>query len=195
MLAATGVVVAFVPIVVAVAWLTRRGLVTTGIRAIGFQAWGPPLAAGCSIGAAAIHAAVVGEHLTEYLPAGLFFGALAAFQFGWGFLFVWRSTTLVAVVGFAVNAATIGLWVWSRTVGFPLGSEPGAVEPVGYQDTLASVLETALLVMVGIVLWERVRGPIVRLSISQADSVVGIGLGISAVGIFTVLAVLVGGGH
>ena len=52
MIAATGVVAAFVPIV---SWLTRRGILSNRQPGLAFQRWAPPIAAICSIGAAVIH--------------------------------------------------------------------------------------------------------------------------------------------
>lgn len=193
MLAATGVVVAFVVIVMAVAWLQGRGVIRRGRRTVGFQRWGATLAAACSLGAGAIHLVVVPEHAAEYLPAGVFFVALTVFQVAWAGAMMWQSNTRLAIAALVVNAATIGIWAWSRTLGFPVGAEPGAVEPVGYRDTLATVLELVLVIIVGLLVWERWRSPIVRLKISQADAFVGTSLGISAIVIFTVVVFLVGG--
>ena len=142
------------------------------------------LAAASSLGAAAIHLVVIPEHAAEYPPAGVFFAALAVFQLAWAGAIMWRSNVRIAIAGLVVNAATIGIWVWSRTLGFPLGAEPGAVEPVGYQDTLATVLELGLVIVVGLLVWETWRSPIARLKISEADAFVGTGLGISAIAIF-----------
>ncbi len=193
MLAATGVVAAFVVVVIAVAWLRARGVISSASRTVGFQKWSSTLAAASSLGAGAIHLVVIPEHGAEYLPAGVFFAVLAVFQVAWAGAMLWRSNARIAIAGLAVNAATIGIWLWSRTLGLPLGAEPGAVEPVGYQDALATVLELGLVIVVGLLVWERWRSPIARLKISEADAFVGTGLGISAIAIFTAVAFLVGG--
>ncbi len=65
MLAATGVVLTFVPIVVIVSWLARRGILSNRRPGLAFGRWAPPIAAICSIGAAAIHLLVVPEHAEE----------------------------------------------------------------------------------------------------------------------------------
>ena len=195
MLAATGVVSMAVPIVVTAGWLGRHGRLGADGRRVGFQTWGLILAAACSTGAAAVHLAVIREHAAEYLPAGLFFAGLAAFQLAWAVGVLWRPGAGLISVGLAVNAGTIALWVWSRTLGFPLGAEPGAVEPVGYPDALASLLEGVIVIVAGLWLWERRRRPFPRLRISVADAFVATGLGITAVAIFTSVAVFVGHGH
>jgi hypothetical protein len=195
MLAATGVISMSVPIVVTVSWLERHGRLGAVGRRVAFQSWGRILAAACSTGASAVHLAVIPEHLAAYVPAGFFFAGLAAFQLVWAFGVARRPIPSLMAVGLAVNAAMIGLWLWSRTLGFPLGAEAGAVEPVGYPDALATLLEAMLVVIAGLWLWERRLAPISRLRISQADAFVGTGLGISAVAIFTVVAMFAGHAH
>ena len=195
MLAAAGVVVAFVPIVVIATWLTQRGVLNTGRPGLVFDRWALPIAAICSIGAAAIHVVVVPEHAEVYLPAGVFFAGLAAFQLAWAVGWLRRPANRLAVLGLAVNAVTTGIWVWSRTIGLPIGAEPGAVEPVGYRDVLATVLELVLAVVLMATLAEgRVRR-IRELRLTAQDAFVATGLAFSAVLIFSTVAVLVGESH
>ena len=195
MVAATGVVATFVPIVVVATWLTRRGVLSTGQPGMEFTRWASPIAVICSIGAAAIHLVVVPEHADEYLPAGVFFAALAAFQLAWAVAWLRRQSVWLGVVGLVVNVGTIGIWVWSRTLGFPLGAEPGAVEPVGYRDGLATVLEVALVIVLVATLSERQVRRIRELRLSTQDAAVATGLAVSAVVIFSTVALLVGSTH
>ena len=191
MLAATGVVTAFLPIVVVATWLTRHGVLTNRRPGLAFQSWAPPIAAICSIGAAVIHVVVVPEHIEQYLQAGVFFVVLAAFQFAWGIAWLRDPSKWIAVVGLAVNLITIVIWVWSRTIGLPVGAEPGAVEPVGYRDVLATVLEVVLAgVLVATLMEGRVRR-IRELRLTAQDAFVATGLAFSAVLIFSTVAVLV----
>ena len=195
MLAAMGVVAAFVPIVVIATWLTQRGVLSTGRPGLAFDRWAPPIAAISSIGAAAIHLLVVPEHADEYLPAGVFFAVLAAFQLAWAVAWLRRPADWLAVLGVAANVVTIGIWVWSRTIGFPVGAEPGAVEPIGYRDVLAAVLEVVLVVVLVATLSER-RVPRIReLRLSAQDTFVATCLAVSAVLIFSTVAVLAGDAH
>ena len=73
-------------------------------------------------------------HWRDWLPSGVFFVSIAAFQLIWAF-FAWsRPTTVVLAAGIAGNAASAALWVVSRTVGAPFGpyaDEPEAVEAAG----------------------------------------------------------------
>ena len=195
MLAATGVVVAFVPIVVIATWLTRRGVLSNRRPGLAFHRWAPPIAAICSIGAAAIHVVVVPEHADEYLPAGAFFAGLAAFQVAWAIAWLGRPADWLAGIGLAVNGITIGIWAWSRTIGFPLGVGSGAIEPVGYRDGLAMVLEVVLAIVLVSALSERRVQRIRELRVTEQDAFVATGLSVSAVLIFSTVAVLVGDTH
>jgi len=138
---------------------------------------------------------VVPEHANEYLPAGVFFAVLAAFQLAWAVAWLRRQADWLAVVGLAVNLITIVVWVWSRTIGLPFGLEPGGVELVGYRDALATVLEVVLAIVLLAALSEgRVRR-IREMRLSAQDAFVATGLAVSAVVIFSTVAVLVGEAH
>ena len=194
MIASTGVVVAFVPVVVIATWRARRGVPSTSRPGLEFDRWAPPIAAICSIGVAAIHVVVVPEHADE-IPRGVFFAVLAAFQFAWPIAWLRRPAVWLAVVGLAVNLVTIGIWVWSRTIRLPIGAEPGAVEPLGYRDVLATVLEVVLVVVLVATLSER-RVPRIReLRLPVQDAFVATGLAVSAVLIFSTVAVFAGDVH
>jgi hypothetical protein len=98
---------------------------------------------GALVGAAAIHVAVVPEHLTEWAAAGLFFIALAAAQLLVGVAVLVRPTGAVRATAVVAAAGPIVLWVVSRTVGLPLGPEPGVPEALGMSDLACAVLEAA----------------------------------------------------
>jgi hypothetical membrane protein len=98
---------------------------------------------GALVGAAVIHVAVVPEHLTEWAAAGLFFIALAAAQLVVGVAVLVRPSRTVGVASIVVAAGPIVLWVVSRTVGLPLGPEPGVPEALGLSDLACAVLEAA----------------------------------------------------
>ena len=91
--------------------------------------------------AAAIHAAVVPEHLREWGPAGAFFIAVAVAQLAWGALVYRRPTRPLLRVGLYGNAALVLLWFGSRTVGLPVGPEAGQAEAFGAHDALATLNE------------------------------------------------------
>jgi hypothetical protein len=90
---------------------------------------------------AIIHAAVVSEHLREWGPAGAFFIAVALAQLAWGGLICRRPTRRWLLVGAYGNAALVGIWLVSRTVGVPIGPEAGHPEVLGAHDALATLNE------------------------------------------------------
>ena len=95
------------------------------------------------VGAAVIHVAVVPEHLTEWAAAGLFFIALAVAQLLVGVAVLVRPTGAMRAAAVVAAAGPIVLWVVSRTVGLPLGPEPGVPEALGMSDLACAVLEAA----------------------------------------------------
>jgi hypothetical protein len=107
------------------------------------------------VGGAAIHAAVVPEHLEEWAAAGSFFVLLVLAELvvaGW-LCFGARVPALLAAA--AVSGGPLLVWLWSRSSGLPFGPEPGAPEPVGMADIAASLLEVLTLVL-AVVLLRRV---------------------------------------
>ncbi|MEP6666086.1 MAG: hypothetical protein ABJA81_06535 [Nocardioidaceae bacterium] len=112
-------------------------------------------AVACLFGAEAVHVSVMDEHMTEWLPAGVFFLVLAIAE---GLLSVAlittpaRSTERLAI---AVSLGAVALWVLSRTVGIPIGPMAGAAEPIGRADLAASTLE----LMTAALLLARTDGP------------------------------------
>lgn len=99
-----------------------------------------------SFGAAGIHFAVSPDHFAEWVPYGMAFACLAWFQLAWSAAYLLGPTRRLGLVAVVVNAAVVAVWVWSRTIGLPIGPEPGATEPVGFADALSSGLEAFLVV-------------------------------------------------
>jgi hypothetical protein len=98
-------------------------------------------AATASAGAAAIHFAVISEHLDEYWLFGLFFFVSGAAQLAWAIIVVLRPLRVLVLLGLLGNAAIIVLWIVSRTGGLPLGPDAGSPEPIAIVDVVASILE------------------------------------------------------
>jgi hypothetical protein len=134
------------------------------------------VAALASVTAAAIHGAVGPEHFREALRLGLFFVFICAVQLFLAAALLRRPTRTIVIANVVVNAATVLLWVLTRTVGLPF--ELAEIEPFGVLDTLSSAAE---LVLVGCCLtWlarhappvaaRSIRMPLARASISSLSS-------------------------
>jgi hypothetical protein len=106
---------------------------------------GLPLAV-VSLGAAAIHFAVIPDHLAEWWAFGLFFAALGWFQALWAVAHLTRPSIRLDRLAILVNLATVALWTWSRTFGLPIGPAPGMPEAIGAPDVMATILELGLAV-------------------------------------------------
>jgi hypothetical protein len=102
------------------------------------------LAALASVTAAAIHGAVGPEHFREALRLGLFFVLICAAQLFLAAALLRRPTRGLVVASVLINAATILLWILTRTCGLPF--HLAEVEPFGVLDTISSAAE---LVVVG----------------------------------------------
>jgi len=113
----------------------------------------PLLVAGL-VGSAAIHAAVIPEHLEEWLAAGSFFVVLTIAELALGLLVLVRLDRLVLGAVVAVSVVPLGLWLVSRTVGLPLGPETWTPEAVGLADVACCLLELVTLA-VAVALWLR----------------------------------------
>lgn len=101
--------------------------------------------AALSLGAAAIHYAVTAEHFAEWWAFGIFFAAISWFQALWAIGYALRPTNALAGLAIVVNATIVVMWIWSRTLGVPLGPGAGTVEEVGLRDALATLLELTLV--------------------------------------------------
>lgn len=120
-------------------------------------------AAGLSAAAAIIHGLVAPEHLAEWWGYGAFFIAATVAQGGYAILLAlqpWRydasgehraehgaqAGRRVYLAGIVGNAAIVGLYVVTRTVGVPLlGPEAGEVEAVTPISLIATLSEVVLL--------------------------------------------------
>ena len=111
-------------------------------------------------GSAAIHAAVVPEHLSQWAGAGVFFAILAAAQLAVGLLSLGRRHRAVLLAVAAISMVPLALWLCSRTVGLPFGPGVGVPEPAGLPDIAAGVLELGTLLAAVALLRDKGRRPI-----------------------------------
>ncbi|KMO70795.1 hypothetical protein [Mycolicibacterium chlorophenolicum] len=119
------------------------------------------LAALASLGAAVIHCAVVPTHWQEWIPAGLFFVAVALFQLVWAYAVITRATTPVLVAGIMVNLGVVALWALTRTEGAPFGPHAGVAEVVQAADLCAAVLEIYVVMGAGWAWYRRHQGELI----------------------------------
>ncbi len=106
-----------------------------------------------SVGAAAIHFAVVFEHFAEYTLYGVFFLVISWAQLIWPAVLLWRPARPWLWLGIAGNAIVIAVYVASRTVGLPFGPDLHNAESVGALDVVSCVLEVGLIVGCAALLW------------------------------------------
>ncbi len=93
-------------------------------------------------GAAIIHATVVGEHLEEWGPAGLFFLVLVLLESALGVLALLAWSRLTAILVLVTSIGTVAVWAVSRTVGMPFGPADFRIpEAVGTADLVCGGLE------------------------------------------------------
>lgn len=109
--------------------------------------------AALSIGAAAIHFAVVFEHFSEYTLYGVFFLAISWAQAIWPAVLLWRPSRLWLWLSLAGNAIILAVYVASRTVGLPFGPDLHSPESVGALDVMSCVLEFGLIAGCAVLLW------------------------------------------
>jgi FtsP/CotA-like multicopper oxidase with cupredoxin domain len=101
-----------------------------------------------TLGAAAIHFAVVPDHLREFPLYGVFFLGLGLFQVALAVAFVARPSRRLFALGAAVTMSVITLCIAARTVGLPIGPDPWQPEPVGFPDVSATLLEAISVLLV-----------------------------------------------
>jgi hypothetical protein len=103
------------------------------------------LLACCALGAAVVHVAYAPTHFAEYWMYGLFFVGIAWVQvlFAAGLVF-WPRRIVLALIALT-NAAVIGVWIVSRTIGIGIGPHAKIAEAVTFPDILATALEGVVL--------------------------------------------------
>ncbi len=125
-----------------------------------------------SVGTAGLHFAVIGEHLEEYVPFGLFFACVAWLEALWAIAVVtWLGRSILRA-GLAGNVAIVALWAASRTWGLPIGPEPWTPEPATVTDIACTALEVMIAVGCAGALWgawrRQVRGKLAAFSTAVA---------------------------
>ena len=102
--------------------------------------------AALSVGAAAIHLAMVPAHFGEWALEGWAFLVTAWIQLGTAFLAVTRPSRRMWFATIVLNSAFVGAWAVTRTSGFPFGPQQGVVESMNIVDISCVLFELALIV-------------------------------------------------
>ena len=150
-------VAALFGVIVVVTMLSRRGLLPPLEERVPLVGVITAIAAGLSIGAAAIHNAVIPEHFGEDPLIGLAFVAMTVLQLGWGLIYLALPNTVIAFLGLVVNDGLIAFWAWTRTFGLPIGQQPDTPAPIAFIDVTATLLELLLIVLLVIILAPQAR--------------------------------------
>lgn len=135
--------------------------------------------AALSLGAAAIHFAVVADHFAEYALFGVFFSLIGWFQALWAIAYAIRPGNALALLAIAANAATVAIWYWAHAVGLPFGTKAGEVEPTTVTDLMATLFEVLLVAwLLGTAAFARSRRSAARLDPRPSGLQVAIAIGI-----------------
>jgi hypothetical protein len=105
-----------------------------------------------SLATAGIHFAVMGDHFQEYVVFGIFFAVVAWFQSLWALGVVVSPTRSLLLTGAIVNALVVLVWLVSRTIGLPIGPDPGIAEPAAFLDVLSTALEIVFVASIATLL-------------------------------------------
>jgi hypothetical protein len=103
------------------------------------------LLASFSVGAGAIHLAMVPSHWGSSTVEGVSFAVVGWLQIAFAVAVMARPSRLLLQLGIALNAIAIGAWIVSRTAGLPYGAHSGVAEDAGFVDVTCVVLEGVLL--------------------------------------------------
>jgi hypothetical protein len=119
----------------------RPAIVADGVKIV---AW-------LSIAAGAIHAIAMIDHFSHWWAYGVFFMVLTYGQVLWGIGLLRKPTTdRNLVLGAYANLAIVCVWLYSRTIGVPLGPQVGP-ERVGTMDVAATLDQLFLAAYVAVI--------------------------------------------
>jgi hypothetical protein len=104
------------------------------------------LLAGLSAGAAAIHLMMAPVHASASQVEAIGFALAGWFQAITAVLMIFRPQRRWFAVAGIGNALILAMWVWSRTKGLPIGSNPNVPEAAGGVDITAALFEGAIIV-------------------------------------------------
>jgi hypothetical protein len=101
-----------------------------------------------------VHFAYTESHFREWWAYGLFFLVCALVQALWAPAFIRWPHPLLALGAILGNLGVVGMYVWSRTIGVPIGPHAGVAEHTKLPD-LATTAGEILLVAILLALLPR----------------------------------------
>jgi hypothetical protein len=105
-----------------------------------------------SLAAGAIHAIAMVDHFSHWWLYGAFFLALTYGQVLWGVALLRKPVSdRNLMLGALANLAIVAVWLFSRTIGVPLGPDSGRPERVGVMDVAATVDQIVLAAYIAVV--------------------------------------------
>jgi hypothetical protein len=111
-----------------------------------------------SLAAGVIHAVAAIDHFDHYWLYGVFFLALTYGQVLWGIaLLRGRVDDRGMTIGALANLAIVAVWLYSRTIGVPIGPEAGRPEAVGVMDVAATLDQLVLAAYVAAIVRPQLR--------------------------------------
>ena len=221
MLAAVGVIAAFVPIVLVARWLETTGRLGDPQRRVPFRSYGPIVAGALSLGTAAVHLSIIGEHVARsgaagdpvlflcsvgvattaptavdakllgFLPLGVASLLATPLQGVWALPRAWR-THRASIVGVLVAVVALGLSATQLVMQPVIVGPTAVVSRIGEVGTLALFGEGLLLVAIAVLVTGRPRRVVAGLEARAVDAFVATALAVVAVVIFTLVALLFG---
>jgi hypothetical protein len=121
------------------------------------RSWLPSAVAGSTLVAAAIHVAVIPEHLGESSLFAAGFALMALTQAASAEMVMMAPSRRTYASSGVVNAGIALLWLISRTAGLPVGPHPWIPETVSFLDAAATGLEVAAVIGAMILTFEAMR--------------------------------------
>jgi hypothetical protein len=111
-----------------------------------------------SLSAGAIHAIAAIDHFSHWWLYGAFFLVLTYGQVLWGVALLRKAPSDRALaIGAYANLAIVAVWLFTRTIGVPLGPQAGSTESVGVGDGAAVLVQLVLVAYVALVVRPELR--------------------------------------
>lgn len=108
-------------------------------------------------GAAAVHLAVVPDHLLEYLLFGIFFAVVGIGKLAVAVTLPFRPRRRLCQAAAVGTLGLLVLWLVSRTVGLPIAPTPWQPEAIGLPDILCVAMESVSLILLAALALRRPR--------------------------------------